>query len=381
MQNRCSLCGGKVANGRCQSCGMYFKSMRGRYYLNERRPESTAAENKDVQNTEYEEAVKTDTKRNSGETWKAASAKKQETTVRKQTTARKQTEAGKKQQKSVNRQSAPASTYRTSANRKSTVEKKTTGGLLMMGMVILFILLSFLNESGVFEDSPVEAENYVTYDIEEAVEVQELPMDIYENMVRELSEEGETFEISLTSGQYTTGCQLPEGRYTVTAGEDAENVWFSVVDEVENYFYNSWWLSDYQTEEGTYEIDDIRLYQGAVLTINGAGTLVFKTENGQTEQMKTPKENPLTQEIMVTSEEIEVGTEIEPGVYDVQALENEGVLVVVDAEGYGQEYYLDSDEWYDPSDFRNLLLLEGDRVSVSEEGFSAVLIPSETVYE
>lgn len=375
MQNRCSLCGGKVANGRCQSCGMYFKSMRGRYYLNERRPENTTAENKDVQNTEYEKAAKSDTKRNSGETWKASSAKKQETTVRKQTTA------GKKQQKSANTQSAPASTYRTSANRRSSVEKKTTGSLLMIGMVILFILLSFLNESGVLDDSSVEVENLESYDTEEAVEVSELPVDIYENMVRELSEEGETFEISLTSGQYTTGCQLPEGCYTVTAGEDAENVWFSVVDEVENYFYNSWWLSDYQTDEGTYEIEDVRLYQGAVLTINGAGTLVFKTENGQTEQMKTPKENPLTREIMVTSEEIEVGTEIESGVYDVQALENEGILVVVDAQGYGQEYYLDSDEWYDPSGFRNLLLLEGDRVSVSEEGFSAVLIPSETVYE
>ena len=182
MQNRCSLCGGKVTNGRCQSCGMYFRSMRGRYYLNEKRPESTTAENKDVQNTEYKKTAqtvktaKTDTKRNSGETWKATSAKKQT---------------------SANTQSAPASTYRTSVNRKSSGGRKTTGGLLMIGLVILFILLSFLNESGVFEDSPAEVENYGTYDTEEAVEVQELPMDIYENMVRELSEEGETFEISL----------------------------------------------------------------------------------------------------------------------------------------------------------------------------------------
>ena len=106
-----------------------------------------------------------------------------------------------------------------------------------------------------------------------------------------------------------------------------------------------------------------------------------KTENGQIEQMQTPKKNPLTQKITVTSEELVVGTDIQPGVYDVQAQENEGILVVVDEEGYGQEYYLDSDEWYDPSGFRNLLLLEGDRVSVSEEGFSAVLIPSENVYE
>lgn len=366
MQNRCSLCGGKVTNGRCQSCGMYFRSMRGRYYLNEKRPESTTAENKDVQNTEYKKTAqtvktaKTDTKRNSGETWKATSAKKQ---------------------KSANTQSAPASTYRTSVNRKSSGERKTTGGLLMIGLVILFILLSFLNESGVFEDSPAEVENYGTYDTEEAVEVQELPMDIYENMVRELSEEGETFEISLSSGRYTVGCQLPEGQYTVTAGEDAENVWFSVEDLVENCFYNSWWLSDYQTDEGTYEIEDVRLYQGAVLTINGAGTLIFETENGQIEQMQTPKKNPLTQKITVTSEEIVVGTDIQPGVYDVQALENEGILVVVDEEGYGQEYYLDSDEWYDPSGFRNLILLEGDTVSVSEEGFSAVLIPSENIYE
>lgn len=359
---RCSLCGGKVANGRCQSCGMYYKSMRGRYYLNERRPESMSVRYEDMQDTQYAKTEKSDTKRNSGETWKAASAKRQESSAQKQ-------------------QTTSASTYRTSSTEKTYGQKKTTGSLLMIGIFILFILFGFLNESGVFDETTTEVESYESYDTAEAVEVPELQMDVYENMVRELSEEGEIFEIPLTSGQYTVGCQLPEGRYTVTAGEDAENAWFSVDDEVENCFYNSWWISDYQIDEGMYEIEDVRLYQGAVLTVNGAGILAFKTENGQTEQMLTPKENPMTQKITVTSEKIEVGTEIQPGVYDVQAVENEGILVVVDAEGYGQEYYLDADEWYDPSGFRNLLLLEGDRVSVSEEGFSAVLIPSGTVYE
>lgn len=364
--NRCSLCDGKVVNGRCQSCGMYYKSIRGRYYLNERRPESKAAENENAQSTEYVKAEKSDTKRSSGSTWKEVSRETQTAAKRPQTSI-------KRTQASTKRQSAPVN--------KQSGQKKTAGSLLMIGLVILFILFSFLNESGVLEDSSVEVENYGSYDTEEAVEVQELPMDIYENMVRELSEEGEIFEISLTSGQYTVGCQLPEGQYTVTAGEDAENVWFSVEDVMENCFYNSWWLSDYQTDEGAYEIEDVRLYQGAVLTINGAGTLVFETENGQTEQMKTPKKNPLTQDITVTLDGIEVGTDIQPGVYDVHALENEGILSVIDEEGYEQEYYLDSDEWYDPSGFRNLILLEGDTVSVSEEGFSAVLIPSENIYE
>lgn len=36
-QTKCSVCGGRIVNGRCQDCGMYYPSEMGRYYLNEMR--------------------------------------------------------------------------------------------------------------------------------------------------------------------------------------------------------------------------------------------------------------------------------------------------------------------------------------------------------
>ena len=45
------------------------------------------------------------------------------------------------------------------------------------------------------------------------------------------------------------------------------------------------------------------------------------------------------------------------------------------------EYYLDSDQWYDPAEYHNMILLEGDIIYVEPEEFSIVLIPSEEIYE
>lgn len=36
-QTKCSVCGGRIVNGRCQDCGMYYPNETGRYYLNEMR--------------------------------------------------------------------------------------------------------------------------------------------------------------------------------------------------------------------------------------------------------------------------------------------------------------------------------------------------------
>ena len=74
-------------------------------------------------------------------------------------------------------------------------------------------------------------------------------------------------------------------------------------------------------------------------------------------------------------------SDLEAGVYDVKALENEGIFKIRDEEGYEMEYYLDSDQWYDPAEYHNMILLEGDIIYVEPEEFSIVLIPSEEIYE
>ncbi|MGN1141926.1 MAG: hypothetical protein ACI4TF_12045, partial [Oliverpabstia sp.] len=264
---------------------------------------------------------------------------------------------------------------------RSSGRSKTLGNIVIVIILLAVAVFKLVDWGEVFDDPAADVESYENNDTVAAVEVSPESFDIYENMARELSEEGESFEISLTAGQYVVGCQLPEGKYTVRAENEAENLWFSVEDEEENYFYNSWWISDYQMTENGYEIEDVRLYNGAVMTISGAGTIHLQTVNGQTDQMKIPQANPLTEQVYVSSDLLKVGKDLEAGVYDVKALENEGIFKIRDEEGYEMEYYLDSDEWYDPSEYHNMILSEGDIIYVEPEEFSIVLIPSEEIYE
>ena len=351
-KKRCNLCGGKIVNERCVSCGMYCRSAQGRYYLNERRPNYEQTE-------DYEKTGNKRTTYKSVENRSVGYAKRQNVTA----------------------STVPGRVTGMPEGSRLSGRSKTFGNIVIVIIVLVVAVLKLVDWGESFDEPAENVENYENSDTAAAVEVPSESIDIYENMVRDLSEDGENFEISLNAGQYVVGCQLPEGRYTVKAGEDAENLWFSVEDEEENYFYNSWWISDYQMTENGYEIEDVRLYNGAVMTISGAGTILLQTVNGQTDQMKIPQANPLTEQVYVSSDLLKVGKDLEAGVYDVKALENEGIFKIRDEEGYEMEYYLDSDQWYDPAEYHNMILLEGDIIYVEPEEFSIVLIPSEEIYE
>ena len=216
-KKRCNLCGGKIVNERCVSCGMYCRSAQGRYYLNERRPNYEQTE-------EYEKTGNKRTTYKSVENRSVGYAKRQNVTA----------------------STVPGRVTGMPEGSRLSGRSKTFGNIVIVIIVLVVAVLKLVDWGESFDEPAENVENYENSDTAAAVEVPSESIDIYENMVRDLSEDGENFEISLNAGQYVVGCQLPEGRYTVKAGEDAENLWFSVEDEEENYFYNSWWISDYQ---------------------------------------------------------------------------------------------------------------------------------------
>lgn len=315
---RCSLCEGRIVDGRCQECGMTYRQIQGRYYMNENRP---AGE----QNSEPE----------------------------------------------------------TAAHKKS---KETKGNSDKIAQRIgIIIAAAAIAVSLVGKWKPKEKE-YAEKEVAVPVEVipdTQSPENIYAAVSRELSPEGDFFETKLGAGRYTVGQQIPEGTYRVTGGD-----WLVFyVDDRKNSIFNNWWTSEYRDENGEVLIEDVRLYQGAVLEITGAGELDFYAENARTDDMEEAMDNPLTQEIQLSQDVLEAGTDFDPGMYDLEMLEGSGNILVEGVDGTTVWIILDAQNEYTEKLYRNVLLEDGMKIEIEENGdgneeenCTAVMKPSAQIY-
>lgn len=324
-QTRCSLCEGRIADGRCQECGMYYRQIQGRYYLNENR--------------------------NNGETGRQ------------------------------NKYSEKNEEY----------SPKVTAGTIIYFIVVLVIAgVTLLNrigkdryeEYGEFVESADEPASVdVTQLVEEAVEEETDAEDIYEWVQAEIPEEGSEFGIDLTAGRYVVGQHLPEEIYRLEASEDVSAMYLNLQDE-ENFIYYTWWMEDYVTEENLYEAEDIRLYNGAVLSVGGPGEVSLRTSNAQIDEMQEAEKNPLTEEIQVTSQTMTAGEDFPAGVYDAELRKGSGTLMVVDEQDIHDRYYFSMGVDYGQV-FRNLVLSPGTQVYQEDykEGETVLkLVPSKEIF-
>lgn len=370
-QTRCSLCEGRIADGRCQECGMYYRQIQGRYYLNENRNNGeTGRQNKYSEKTE-EYSPKT--------------AARTESTVRKSEAQKTRNRNG---MEPVRRERPVRRTSHQSGEGKS----KVTAGTIIYFIVVLVIAgVTLLNRIGkekyeqygefvesADEPASVDADQLV----EEAVEEETDAEDIYEWVQAEIPEEGSEFGIDLTAGRYVVGRHLPEGIYRLEASEDVYAMYLNLQDE-ENFIYHTWWMEDYVTEENLYEVEDIRLYNGAVLTVRGPGAVSLQTSNAQMDEMQAAEQNPLTEEIQVTSQTMTAGEDFPAGVYDAELRKGSGTLMVVDEEDIHDRYYFSLSEHYDSQTFRNLVLTPGMQVYQEDykEGETVLkLVPSKEIF-
>ncbi len=400
MAGRCVICDGRIVDGRCQDCGMdYSRMAEHTYRLNEDcgRYSPEAREQK----KEYERTL-------SGKEEKAAG-----------TNGRK---AGRQTGRSENRPTGGASgdfgkrrAERTSGGTEnrpagrpsgSKEERKAKGGAagrrpvsVIKWFVILWVVLGFL--SAVVTEFPdwfsglgKKAEQAVDWlDENTGIEVEigndpeedtgfetseneaRTTEDLYDYVKNEMPADGETWSASLTAGYYMVGETIPQGTYQVTVSEGKGGLY--VEDEDNAIWYYSW------LEPGN-EVEDLRLYPGARVTVEGGCELEFQAENAQTEAL-TPYEADVSLEDVevLAGEEYSVGTDIAPGRYDVRYAPDEDSGIVelrVEREdgdtrmiflsGYGpEEGYRDV--------FYNLTLAEGETVTLegAMEGESVYLSP------
>lgn len=208
-----------------------------------------------------------------------------------------------------------------------------------------------------------------------------LEPEIYAYVTRELSEDGESYEIILEPGVYEVGVHIPEGNYTAVAEEGYDG--YINLSDSENSIYYFINFGDY--EGAVWEQGDIRLYDGAVLEVSTRMKVRMGSDNAQINQMHGI-ENPIKEEYLLKDKAVS-GVDFEAGIYDISF-----VSVEDEEDDYGEfRYTLPEDqenefptnsfffgEYQGDETYHNVMLPEGTIIEL-EELNEVKLIPSKII--
>lgn len=245
---------------------------------------------------------------------------------------------------------------------------KKKGGCLR----VIFIMLIFLIVCGgiLIPFIMTIRDKVEEYAYQQSAQERSDPYDDIENALPE-SGSSETFE--LTSGAYVVGVHIPAGNYSVDSEYDYDTV---SVDDSDNGIY----LYEYAGKEDNC-LNDIRLYNGALVNIESQTKMIFSTENAQT--LIAGESNPQTAEVRIEGGRSYVaGNDFEAGVYDLEAVEGSGNLEIRIAGKSGTEittrYMYLGEHASGGKGYKNLVIPNGSTIQC-EEDISVRLVPSEKI--
>ena len=199
--------------------------------------------------------------------------------------------------------------------------------------------------------------------------------DPYENVTKELPADGESVSFELTSGDYVVGVHIPEGNYQADVSYDYDTV---QVDDWDNGFY----LYEYAGRTDGDYLDDLRLYNGAIVHISSQTTITLYSDNAQTENILY-ENNPLAgQEPLVVKKDLTVGPDLPAGVYDLILVSGEGSVDVDIYTEYGESMetknlYL-GENCTDGKGYKNLVLPKNAQITIDDD-MEVELTPSEQI--
>ena len=179
---------------------------------------------------------------------------------------------------------------------------------LVIGIVILLVaavgavaLISYFEEQ---EKVQVESQSGEEYDE-------------YQFAKRQLSETGEEYDEVLTGGYYEVGVHIPEGIYTVEA-QDGESAIYLIDDENGIYIWQQIG-NDPENPNQAAVMDDLRLYDGALLEVKSGAALQFRSDCAQTERLHG-ETNPLQDSVRVeVGQTMTAGRDFPEGLYNVKS--------------------------------------------------------------
>lgn len=366
---KCSLCGGRVVNGRCEECGMpippehtytlrgesaHYHRVNGEDVLHRVRPRGSRPK---VDG--YDEEERTAHVHESGS----------------------------------DRHEAPRPTVRT-ARVEHHIEapsrrSRSANVAWLIIVVALFLILPMLQVLLQREIGSSVSEPVPEFSEEQAIEADS---NAYDDLRGTVPAAGADWDGSLTAGLYTVGQDLPEGTYTIQCAESNTSIDLHIVsDEYGVEIYEDLSSNGYDAIDS--ERDDVSLPAGTVLFLTGNGTLYFHSSNAQVDALPTETApNPLVGDAAYTLSDSDeslyllVGEDIEPGVYDATCTAGTGYFSFVlpmentrtmycSAWLYGDPDYVDT--------LRHITLTEDTEVTLSnysDMDFTVTLTPSETVY-
>ena len=335
---RCSLCGGKLnSNGICTECGLDNNKSDKNYRINQ-----SECDHEPLTHVHHGKNEKPE----------------------------------KQPKPNTPRQSWQGSTTTYSGNTGSTGSKKS-GKKKKPGRIIskiIAVIVIFNVFFGIFQPLVSDILDDAISGYQENTE-DYTRSDPYEYVTKELPEDGESVSFELTSGDYVVGVHIPEGNYQAEVSYDYDTV---QVDDGDSGLY----LYEYAGRTDGDYLDDLRLYNGAIVHISSQTTITLYSDNAQTDNVFY-EDNPLAGQKPVTiKEDAIVGPDLPAGVYDLTLVSGEGSVDVDIYTEYGESMetknlYL-GENCTDGKEYKNLVLPKNAQITL-DDNMELRLTPSEKV--
>ncbi len=370
---RCSLCGGKLdSNHICSECGLDNNKSERHYHVNQSscdgQPLTHVHSKSEYDSGRANRSARRQSGTGAGSAGRAASgAKRTQSETGRSQTGRTQSPGGVRRTWGTGERSGyyNANTAREGRTRRARGKKIA---IVIIILVVLCVVAPSLLGNLLGE--------YISRREDESNSYSSYEYDPYAYVTREIPAEGESYSRQFSQGDYVVGVHIPEGTY-VAEGSGEDYISLSV-DDSENgiYLYES-------LDEETTQVDDVRLYTGAVVAVSGSGYLTLSADNAQTDQMGG-QANPLTESVSVRGgQTMTAGEDFPAGVYDISAVSGYGYpeITIYDEDGneLKTRYIWFSDSSVTERSYLNMVLPEGTVIVNEDEDLDLELTPSQTI--